>query len=62
MATETKPCVTGLDSLQGSSENSECEAAKMKPKFLWRPWDVRDARITGCLPKKAAYTEWKNAK
>ena len=37
------------------SQTLEQEAVKLK--LTWRPQDVKDARATGCLPRKAANRE-----
>ena len=38
------------------SQTLEQEAVKLK--LTWGPQDVKDARATGCLPRKAANREW----
>jgi hypothetical protein len=49
--------VSGV-SLHGDLERPLCEAVKVKPGLPWRPQNVRDARATGSLPKRAAIRKW----
>ena len=39
-----------------------CEAVKENPGFHWRPQDVRDARVMGQLPRRAADWVWSQPK
>jgi hypothetical protein len=39
-----------------------CEAVKVKPGLPWKTQDVRDARIIGHLPRKAANRKWNQPK
>ena len=50
----------GAQKIMCGSQTLEQEAVKLK--LPWRPQDVRGARVTGCLPRKAANREWKQLK
>ena len=42
-------------------QRAECqrlEQEAVKPKLTWSPQDVKNARATGCLPKKADNRKW----
>ena len=49
-------------SLNGGLERPLCEAVKLKPGLPWRTQDVRDAKIMGYLPRRAANREWNQPK
>ena len=44
------------------SKEAMCEAVKLKPGLPWRTQDVRDARVVGYLPRRAANREWNQPK
>lgn len=43
-------------------ERPLCEAMKLKRGLPWRNQDVRDARVVGYLPRRAADNEWNQSK
>lgn len=63
-ATETRRCMAGDPMHESPSREGVCEipmheAVEVKSPLQWRPQDIGDARVTGCLSRKAAYREWK---
>jgi hypothetical protein len=48
--------------LYGGLERPFCESVKVKPGLPWRPQDVGDAIVVGCLPRRAANKEWNQTK
>ena len=54
--------VSGVSLNGGLVERPLCEAVKLKPGLPWRTQDVRDARVVGYLPRRAAKREWNQPK
>ena len=53
--------VSGV-SLHAGLQRPLCETLKVKPGWPQRPQDVGDARVEGCLPRRAADREWNHPK